>query len=279
MFRSLVGRALFPVGVAVTGFVTVCCLMLYSAIHSGVHRDAVLNATNTADTILKSTRYAMLRSDRETLATVIHNIGEQKGVEHVRIFSKKGVVNFSAKSEEINHQVDKSAEGCNGCHGSTVPLTSLGSMEQARTFTNSNGKSVMAITTPIYNEPDCFTAACHVHPPGQKILGTLDVGLSQDALNSSLALIRTQMVVFALMTLVLTLGGVTALLRRSVFLPIRQLLVFVEKSVPAHETIALPPHLPDDLNRIANGCQTLVEKLHQAEQECDSRAQKPTLKE
>ena len=155
MFRSLVGRALFPVGVAVTGFVIVCCLLLYSAIRSGVNRDAVLNATNTADTILKSTRYAMLKSDRDTLATVIHNIGEQKGVEHVRIFNKKGIVNFSAKADELNHQVDKSSEGCNVCHGSATPLTSLGSMQQARTFTNSNGKSVMAITTPIYNEPDC----------------------------------------------------------------------------------------------------------------------------
>jgi sensor histidine kinase regulating citrate/malate metabolism len=279
MFRSLVGRALFPVGVAVTGFVIVCCLLLYSAIRSGVNRDAVLNATNMADTILKSTRYAMLKSDRETLATVIHNIGEQKGVEHVRIFSKKGVVNFSAKAEELNHQVDKSAEGCNACHSGAVPLTSLGSMKQARTFTNSNGKSVMAITTPIYNEPDCFNAACHVHQPGQKILGTLDVGLSQEALNTSLALIRTQMIIFTLMTLVLTLGGVTALLRRSVFLPIQQLLTFVDKSVPAKENIALPSHLPDDLNRIATGCQTLVQKLHQAEQERDALAQKTAAKE
>src|SRR5450631_3435356 len=279
MFRSLVGRALFPVGVAVTGFVIVCCLMLYSAIRSGVNRDAVLNATNMADTILKSTRYAMLKSDRETLATVIHNIGEQKGVEHVRIFNKKGVVNFSAKVEELNHQVDKSSEGCNICHSGAVPLTSVGSMKQARTFTNSNGKSVMAITTPIYNEPDCFNAACHVHQPGQKILGTLDVGLSREALNSSLALIRTQMIIFTLMTLVLTLGGVTALLRRSVFLPIRQLVTFVDQSVSANEHIALPSHLPDDLNRIATGCQVLVHKLHQAEQERDALAQKPAVRE
>ena len=279
MFRSLVGRALFPVGVAVTGFVIVCCLMLYSAIRSGVNRDAVLNATNMADTILKSTRYAMLKSDRETLATVIHNIGEQKGVEHVRIFNKKGVVNFSAKVEELNHQVDKSSEGCNICHSGAVPLTSVGSMKQARTFTNSNGKSVMAITTPIYNEPDCFNAACHVHQPGQKILGTLDVGLSQEALNSSLALIRTQMIIFTLMTLVLTLGGVTALLRRSVFLPIQQLLTFVDVSVAAKKNVPLPSHLPDDLNRIAIGCQSLVHKLHQAEQEKETLAQKTADKE
>jgi sensor histidine kinase regulating citrate/malate metabolism len=274
-----VGRALFPVGVAVTGFVVVCCLMLYSAIRSGVNRDAILNATNMADTILKSTHYAMLKSDRETLSTVIHNIGEQKGVDHVRIFNKKGVINFSARAEELNQQVNKSSEGCNLCHAGPVPLTSLGSMQQARTFTNSGGKSVMAITTPIYNEPDCFNAACHVHLPSQKILGMLDVGLSQETLKSSLALIRTQMVIFALMTLVLTLGGVTALLRRSVFLPIQQLRLYVEKSVTAQGDVPFPHHLPDDLNRIASGCQELVHKVNTTEQARDALAQKPAAEE
>jgi len=267
MFRSLVGRALFPVGIAVTGFVIVSCLLLYSAIRNGVHKDAVLNATNTADTILKSTRYAMLKSDRESLATVIHNIGEQKGVEHVRIFNKKGIVNFSAKAGELNHQVDKTSEGCNMCHSGATPLTSLGSMKQARTFINSSGKSVMAITTPIYNEPDCFNAACHVHPAGQKVLGTLDVGLSQESLNSSLALIRTQMIIFTLMTLILTLGGVTALLRRSVFLPIRQLSAYVAKSGSTQDNVTFPAHLPDDLAEIATGYNTVVQKLHETEQE------------
>lgn len=267
MFRSLVGRALFPVGVAVTGFVVVCCLTLYTAIKSGINRDAVLNATNLADTILKSTRYAMLKSDRETLATVIRNIGEQKGVEHVRIFNKKGIVNFSARADELNHQVDKSAEGCIACHGGPVPRTSLGSMQQVRTFTNLNGTSVMAITAPIYNEPDCYTAACHVHQAGQKILGTLDIGLSREAVNASLAMIRTQMIIFTLMTLVLTLGGVTALLRRSVFQPVQRLVSFVDASGASKEPLPLPPHLPDDLNRIATGFQTLSRKLHHAEQE------------
>jgi len=81
---------LIPVGLAVTGFFVVCCLLLYSAIKSRITSDAVFNATSMADTVLKSTRYAMLKDDRETLAMIIRNIGEQKGVDHVRIFNKRG---------------------------------------------------------------------------------------------------------------------------------------------------------------------------------------------
>ena len=214
MIATLAGKTLIPIGLAVTGFMVVCCLILYSVIREVLRRSEIVHATNLADTILKSTRYAMHKSDRETLATIIRNVGEQKGVDHVRIFNKKGIVTFSAKSIEINRQVDKNAEGCIVCHKGAVPITNLGTMQQARTFRNPDGMDVMAITAPIYNEPDCSTSACHVHLPGQKVLGTLDIGLSRAEHDRSLKLLRIQMIIFTLMCLILTIGGVTALLRK-----------------------------------------------------------------
>lgn len=270
MFKTLAQQALVPVGLAVTGFFVVCCLLLYSAIQSGITRDAIFNATSMADTVLKSTRYAMLKDDRETLATVIRNIGEQKGVDHVRIFNKKGVVNFSARSGELNRQLDKKAEGCIACHSGSTPATTLGTMQQARTFTNPNGKKVLAITAPIYNEPECFNAACHAHPQGQKVLGTLDIGLTQDALLDLLATIRIQMVIFTILTLILTVGGVTALLRRSVFIPMQRLREFVEESREAENLPESPPHLPQDLDSIARGYHDLLVEHRSAERRTSS---------
>ena len=251
MFATLAGKALVPVGLAVTGFMVVCCLILYSVIRDDLHRSEIVNATNIADTILKSTRYAMHKSDRETLATIIRNVGEQNGVDHVRIFNKKGVVTFSAKSGEINRQVDKNAEGCIVCHKGAVPVTNLGSMQQARTFRNPDGMGVLAISAPIYNEPDCSSAACHVHLPGQKVLGTLDIGLSRAGHERSLTMLRIQMIVFTLMSLILTIGGVTALLRRNVFLPLQRLRNYVESPTMKNEIPEPPPHLPHDLDMIA----------------------------
>ena len=253
MFATLAGKALVPVGLAVSGFMVVCCLVLFSVIRDDLHRGEIVHATNLADTILKSTRYAMHKSDRETLATIIRNVGEQKGVDHVRIFNKKGVVTFSAKSGEINRQVDKNAEGCVVCHKGAEPVTNLGTMQQARTFKYSDGKGVMAITAPIYNGPDCSTAACHVHAASQKVLGTLDIGLSRTELDRSLAMLRIQMIIFCLMSLILTIGGVTALLRRNVFLPLQKLRTYVELSAEKGDLPEPPPHLPHDLDVIANG--------------------------
>lgn len=251
MFDTLAGKALVPVGLAVTGFMVVCCLILYSVIREDLHHGEIVHASNLADTILKSTRYAMHKSDRETLATIIRNVGEQKGVDHVRIFNKKGIVTFSANSGELNRQVDKNTEGCIQCHRGSAPVTNLRTMQQARTFKNQGGMDVMAITAPIYNDPDCSSAACHVHLPGQKVLGTLDIGLSRGELERSLAMLRIQMILFTLMSLILTIGGVTALLRRNVFLPVQRLRDYVESSVNIGDMPEPPPHLPHDLDIIA----------------------------
>lgn len=270
MFKTLAGRALVPVGIAVTGFVIVCYLMLYSAVKNEINRDAVQNATNLADVILKSTRYTMLKDDRETLNTVVFNIGEQKGVEHVRIFNKKGVINLSAKREEVNKQVDKNEEGCITCHRGAEPITTMGSMQQARIFKNANNKEVMAITAPIYNEPECFNAACHFHSPNQKVLGILDIGLAQDSLHQTLATIRNLMIVFSLMILMLTVGGVSALLRRSVFMPIKKLGEYTDEKSAAASTCQPPPHhLPQDIEKIAASFYNLRLKLSKSGREQD----------
>jgi HAMP domain-containing protein len=250
MFKTLAAKAFIPVAVTVTGFVTVCCLLLYSVIKEDMTRDSVQHATNLADTVLKSTRYAMLKSDRETLSNIIRNIGEQKGVEHVRIFNKKGLIMISSHGGEINSFVDKKSEGCITCHAGPVPITTLGPMEQARKYLNRQGKEELAITAPVYNEPECFSAPCHFHPATQKVLGTLDIGLSQGHLHKALAKMKVQMTVFTLLTLILTVGGVSALLLRSVFLPIRKLEDFTSRLANGATKTEIP-HFPEDLDRVA----------------------------
>jgi hypothetical protein len=267
MLNSLAGRALIPVGLVVTGFVVVCFIMLYTGIKNVITRYSVEQATNLADTVLKSAHYAMLKSDRETLGAIIHNVGEQKGVEHVRIFNKGGVINVSSIQDEVGKTIDKKAEGCIACHAGTIPATSLGRMDQARTFRNKAGAEVMAITSPIYNEPQCSNAACHFHPSTQKVLGTLDIGLSQEMMLASLSSIRNQMFIFSVMILFLTVGGVTALLRRSVFLPMRKLNDLAEQA-EGDEGITTPPtRFPRELDRIANSYYNLSQKLRHTQKE------------
>ncbi|MFZ3115797.1 MAG: hypothetical protein WA133_13890 [Syntrophales bacterium] len=261
--KSLAARAIVPVAVAVTGFVIICCILLYTVMKTDMINDAVRHETNLADTIVKSTRYAMLKYDCDTLHNIISNIGQQKGVEHVRIFNKKGLIMFSADPAEYKRLVDKKTAGCIGCHSGAIPTSTLGAMEQARHFTNGRGAQIIAITAPIYNESACYNAGCHIHNANQKILGTLDIGLSGEPLLKTLALMRSRMVLFSLMVLFLTVGGAAALLRRHVFGPIRELKNFtglVNRDAQFDDF----PHISGELADLAKDVRGLVYQLRTA---------------
>lgn len=195
--------------------VVVSCIFLYSVIKTNMINDTIQHEIDLADTIVKSARYAMLKDDRISLGNIINNIGERESVEHVRIFNKKGLIMFSSSPGEIHHVVDKKAAGCIVCHAGPTVATRMGRMEQARRFINERGKHVLAITAPIYNEPDCVSAQCHFHTAGQKMLGTLDIGLSEETLRKSLVAMNRTIIVFCIIILLLILGVINVLLRRN----------------------------------------------------------------
>ena len=271
MIKSLAGKAIIPVAVTVTGFVIVCCLLLYSVMKVDMTANAERQATVLAGTVVKSTRYAMLQSDDENLRDIIANISSQQGVEHVRIFNKKGLIEFSSDQTELKRFVDKKTAGCIGCHAGPVPAARLGEMQQARQFVNGKGREVIAITAPIYNEPDCYNAGCHFHPPGQKVLGTLDIGLSRQPLQQSLATMRGRMFIFTIMILILTVGGVTALLVRSIFGPIKMIKSYCDAICRGDFKHGLPPfdgqmeELSDSVQRVAAELKKTASELKEVE--------------
>lgn len=267
MFASLNSRAILSVTCAVTGFVIACCLLLYTFIKTDLMKVEVEYTADLAETVVKSTRYAMLKDDREMLSEIINSIGDQQQVEHVRIFNKKGLIMFSGNDAELNRFIDKSSAGCNECHASDKPKSRLGTMEQARQFTNERGADVLAITTPIYNEPDCYSnTSCHFHDSGSELLGTLDIGLSQAPLKRTLGLLQTRMIMFSVMVLFLTVSVVYALLYRQVFLPIKHLADFTEKGTDATLEEKLP-EISGEVARAARSFQKMAERVKTLERE------------
>ena len=277
MFSSINSRAIVPVACAVTGFVIACCVLLYTFVKSDLITGEIHHAADLADTVIKSTRYAMLHDDRETLSQIIYNIGDQNQVEHVRIFNKKGLIMFSRDGSEVDNFIDKTAAGCNECHAESNPKRKLGAMEQARQFTNRDGHDVLAITAPIYNEPECFNAACHFHDVGQSLLGTLDIGVSQAPLKKTLTQLKGRMIMFSGMVLVLTVGAVCALLYRQVFLPIKQLVDFTERA-PDDSLNSDFPEVSGEVAKLANAFQKMTARVKELE-ECHPQSKEAPSKD
>lgn len=263
MLQNIAGRSIVPVGLTVTGFVAIGCLCLYTIIKQDLIDDATQNGRNIANTVVLSTRYAMLHNDRQHLGNIIANIGQHQGVEHLRVFNHDGVITFSRNQPEIGHQVNKQVEGCSGCHSNSKPADELAIEKQTRRFTNERGIEVLALAQPIYNEPGCSNT-CHYHPVDHKVLGMLDIGIDQEPLKKSLAIMRYRMVVFTLMILVLTVGGVAALLNRSFFVPLRKLVVATSNE-DTDEAEKLLQAGYGELSTLAHNYHVLITKLNTAQ--------------
>ena len=165
----------------------------------------------------------------------------------------------------MDNFIDKTAAGCNECHAETNPKRKLGTMEQARQFSNKDGHDVLAITAPIYNEPECFNAACHFHDAGQSLLGTLDIGVSQAPLKKTLTQLKGRMIMFSGMVLVLTVGAVCALLYRQVFLPIKQLVDFTERA-PDDSLNSDFPEVSGEVAKLANAFHKMTARVKELEE-------------
>ena len=134
------------------------------------------NAERLNDAIKRSTDFYMLGNDREALHRTITTFAEEPGVVRIRVINPEGVISFST-SHETGLSVDKRAEQCYACHRESQPLSKLSRTDRYR-FYRAGDRRVMAIITPIENQPSCSNASCHAHPASQKVLGVLDTHLS-----------------------------------------------------------------------------------------------------
>jgi hypothetical protein len=137
-------------------------------------------------------------------------------------------------------------------------------MDKARQFTNAEGRDVLAITAPIYNEPECFNAACHFHDAKQSLLGTLDIGVSQAPLKHTLGQLQNRMIMFSGMVLVLTVGAVCALLYSQVFMPIKKLVDFTDDQ--QSDTLGDDfPEVSGDMAQLADAFQKMTRRVRELE--------------
>ncbi|MGD8353432.1 MAG: HAMP domain-containing protein [Pseudomonadota bacterium] len=258
MFKRFATREIINVAVVVTGFTIVCCILLYSFVKSDMKMDSIYYESALADTILKSMKYDMVLSNRDSLRHIVNNLGQQEKVKYVRIFNHSGVISFSSNPAEIGSTVNQESDPCRKCHQGPVPATNLAPMEQASVHVNKDGEKIMSLMTPIYYEASCSTHECHYHEPEKALLGGLDVGLSQKQLEASLARLRLRMIIFCVMILILTVAGVTALLWRSVMKPLRDLVDFAGQCYEGkHE--GDPPFGTSEINNIGEILQKLSE--------------------
>jgi two-component system NtrC family sensor kinase len=156
-----------------------------------------------SDTIKRATFRAMLEDRRSDAFDVMREIGQQEGVEAVRLLAKDGRVAFSTTEGEVGTVLHNTAEPCRACHANGSSRSHVSLAERTRVFER-GGHRVLGLVTPIRNEQRCYTAACHAHRADEDVLGLLDVSLSLASMDARIGSFRRG-------TLLLTAVGVLLL--------------------------------------------------------------------
>ena len=137
--------------------VTALTIGAMTAVVVGTHRsdlmrEKTMSVNQLSEAVKSSTYYDMLENRRDSLQRQIVNIGEQKGIEKVRLFNKEGRIMFSSVPGEIGRMVNKRNEACTACHAIDKPLEQPPITARSRIFRAPGADHrVLGIINPIYN--------------------------------------------------------------------------------------------------------------------------------
>jgi two-component system NtrC family sensor kinase len=260
-----------------------CVLIAYGGLHAYLtatsqrteaQSEAELSTLRLANTIRRSTRHAMLQSHREDVHKMIEDIGQQEGIEHVRILNKEGAIMYSSDKGEINRVVDRRAEACYQCHDAQQPLMKLETSQRTRVYRTPQGHRALAAIEVIYNEPSCWSAACHAHPRTRNLLGVVDVGLSLKEADQRVARATTEAVLIGFLSTVAICVLIGFLVDRLVNRPVQRLLECTHKVAHGDLNCTLLDMRHDEIGVLARSFRDMTEELGKARAELSDWAHK-----
>ncbi|MEA1921556.1 MAG: ATP-binding protein [Pseudomonadota bacterium] len=209
-----------------------------SILRHAFFKSAVSDLDHLSETIFRAVFHQMLKNDRDAIQVTIGEVGAGKGIESVRILNREGVMAFSTQTSEIGSIFDKEqAPACMVCHNHGMTLDDPFPMGKSRVcmedpstlarsgmFIDSNGKKVLGLTRPIYNEETCWTGACHAHSKDTHFLGLLEITISADPMLSMISNYRNNTIIQILFLILSISLCLTLLTKKLIIQPVHTLL-------------------------------------------------------
>jgi two-component system NtrC family sensor kinase len=226
--------------------------------------EVIRNVSLLSDTIKLSSRQDMLLYSPDRLHQLVDNVGSQHSIQKVRIFNSTGKIIYSSDKDEMGKFVDKQAEQCYKCHAAEKPLERLDTPERARIFSRGHDDRVLGMISPVYNETDCSSAGCHVHPPEQKVLGVLDVDVSLKPMDERIRVSESRLVLIGVLSVVVLAIVIRFTMSRFLSKPLRELIGGTMRVAGEDLDFQIPVRTSDELGLFAQSFNNMTRELKKA---------------
>ena len=191
-------------------------------------RQTMTNAAFMSDTLVNSLQRHMLRNERTELMGSLQAVASQPLVVELRLFDSRGRTQYSKDPGEIGRTASTKEPTCIACHANGHPPAALTPQARSRVIDSDSGR-VLATVSPVYNSTTCSTAACHAHPPGQRVLGLLEIGVSLKPVDDTRTALQQRTAAIALLTIMGLGATMIVFTRRRLVNPVEQLAQGVQR--------------------------------------------------
>lgn len=272
--KSLAGKLIIAIGLLIIIGGGIPWYVLIETSKKNLMDKAVKYTAAYSDLVKKGTRYSMLTYHREAIQKTVEDIGSAEDIMGIRIFDSKGKIFYSSRREEIGQVVDRSATACFGCHSDPVrPAITLTTENKWTIYKGKEGYRVLTFVEPIYNEPSCYTAACHVHPQGQRVLGVLETDFSLSYVEKLMQRQTIDTIVYAV--IFITTGFIVTyiVLRRFVLRPVSILSNAMDKVAGGDLNQKVSIDSQDEMGTLAGIFNIMTEDVKTAKERMENWAQ------
>ena len=265
MFKKIGTKLIIAVG-----FTSILIIGVYAYFNIQAQSDALLSeaekhGNQLSETVKKSTRYGMLLNHRDYVLEIINTIKQEPYIHEVRIFNKEGEINYSSIPSEIGKMVDKHAESCYACHAANQPIERLPIEKRTRIYRPKPDSSrILGIINPIYNEKSCWEAACHMHPPEQKVLGVLDITICLTELDKQIESSEIKLVVFAIIAILAVSFIIGIFVKKLIDTPVNEILKATQHVALGNLSYRITNNKSDELGMLARSFNNMTHKLSEA---------------
>ena len=223
------------------------------------------HANQLSVTIIKSTRNSMLVNDTESTHSILNMISKDKCIQEVRFLTKDGTIVYSSNQAVIGQKVDKQNEGCLSCHSDSLPLIEAPVDEKVRIFRiHPDSSRIMGLMNPIYNEPSCWEADCHVHPKTKKILGALDITMCLKEVDKAQEESTYKLIIFALTSILVLSLLIGFFVKKWIDTPVSNLMMATREISGGNLNYLIKDLGNDELGILGRAFNTMTKKLSDA---------------
>jgi two-component system NtrC family sensor kinase len=232
-----------------------------------LEHETVQGALRLSDTLRRSARHSMLEDRKDDVYEMMHTVGDQPGIERLRIFNDEGLIVFSSNREERGHTVDQEEEACTRCHKESGAISHPAEEELTRIFQDANGERLLGLITPIYNSTSCAGVDCHASPEEQQVLGVIDMQLSLAGIDATLQRHNRRFLYHICLLMVIIASTCGLFVWAFVHVPVKALIRGTERIRAGDLGHRIPMQARAEMGRLASSFNEMAEDLGEAHEE------------